>query len=222
MGAMTKLADLQVGDEARGQLDGGAMVRGEIQSIEDGIVTIKGRKIPIDRVQSTEDIDRGREDNQRQLRDDLRQQQEEAKIQRPPSAVAPPPQPNQTYIDMESYVESVGCTITVETIPSFYESVVAQYEADTKRPITGPEAQNIFEIPTRMIPTEWRTVFKAPTDPQEAARLKQAYGRHVEDYASKGVGTWRINHKDFARFLIINGFVLGRNQPKQQAAPATP
>jgi hypothetical protein len=221
MVGMTKLADLQVGDDARAKLDGGAMIRGEITAIENGMVTIKGRTIPIDRVQSTEDVDRGREDNQRQLRDDLRQQQEEAKVQRAPTTVAPPPQAAPAYMDLESYVEGVGCSITVETIPSFYESIVAQYEADTQRTITGPEAQNIIEVPSRMIPTEWRTVFRAPADPQEAARLKQAYGRHVEEYKSRGEGWWRINHKDFARFLIINGFVLGRNQPKQQAAPAT-
>jgi hypothetical protein len=58
MGGMSKLAELQVGDEARARLDGGAMIRGDITAIENGMVTIKGRTIPIDRVESVEDIDR--------------------------------------------------------------------------------------------------------------------------------------------------------------------
>jgi hypothetical protein len=121
------------------------------------------------------------------------------------------PAETQEMKDLETYVEGVGCVIRVETRPDYRPAVIAQYEADVKRPITPQEEKAIIDIPNRnIIPAEWRTTFPAP--PPDV----QVNYPHDERQ-----GMWRVNYKDFARYLILNGFVLGTNPPKPQAATAT-
>ena len=113
-------------------------------------------------------------------------------------------------MDLETYVESVGCTIRVETRSDFVDQVKAQFEADAGRPLLQTEEKNVIIVENRPSwrPAEWRVVFKAPAPD---AAVQYSYPHDV----IKSTGQWRVNYKDFARFLITRGFGLGQNPPRQ-------
>ena len=126
------------------------------------------------------------------------------------NTVAPRPDTQPVQItpgmqSLETYVESVGCTIWVEAQPFQVAHVIAQYEADVQRAITPEEEKYVKPHGRQMttFPPEWRAEFIAPPPNVQSDFPHDTVG-----------GKWRVNFKDFVRYLISRGFTLGVNQQK--------
>src|SRR5208337_675880 len=92
------------------------------------------------------------------------------KAQLPQAVGKPMAAPTQPMMDMEAYVESTGCRITVEVMDAQLDQTVAQYEADVKRSITPAEEKYIILIGKRFPFPEWRVSFPAP-DPSANVQI---------------------------------------------------
>jgi hypothetical protein len=192
---------MTTGDEVKIHLNGGMFIRGEVEELTpDGATVrdVRGRLhvCPLSSLTSiTAEEEQARVAREAELTR-VRQLHE--------AVVARVRATEEDMLSLQDYVLSVGGSITIEVRSDAYEDVVAAYEEAVGRAILPHEAQSIFIVENRFIPSEWRIVFAAPS-------ADYVYPHDV--LVRRGM--WRVNYKQFVTDLLEAGFALGDNTPAE-------